>query len=112
MSNVLSNSNGNKNKREYWSTHVKQWEESKLSQQAYCTQAEINYTTFVYWKGLLSKRTEASQKQFVPLKVIPSVERFSEIQIKLPTGHVVSIPTHLDIKDIATLINLLGASHA
>ena len=34
------------------------------------------------------------------------------IQIKLLTGHVVYIPTNLDVNVIAKLINLLGAPHA
>jgi hypothetical protein len=117
MENSTLNISNKENKREYWATHIKQWEESKLSQTKYCKQVGISYSTFVYWKGLLlSKLLQTSKKQFVPVKVIPNTEPTANaaqsIEIRLLAGHVVSIPTHLDIKAIATLINLLGVSHA
>jgi hypothetical protein len=115
--NVTSNTTDKEKTRDYWSTHMRQWEESNLSQEAYCTKAGIKYNTFVYWRGLLrSEVAQATQKQFIPVllsenKVTPSdIPR--SIQIKLLTGHIVSVPLSLDIKEIATLIHLLGARHA
>jgi hypothetical protein len=103
-------------KREYWSTHIKQWQESNLSQQAYCVQAGIKYGTFVHWRGILQGKTRKQRKSFVPVKLISLEEKIkplnSAIQIKLPNGRVVTIPMTLDIKDIAILIKCLGEDHA
>ncbi len=117
MNNVTSSTAAKQKTKEYWSMHMKQWEESKLSQEAYCTKVGIKYNTFVYWRGLLrSEAAQATQKQFVPVQLsankVPPSDIPRSIQIKLLTGHIVSIPLSLDIKEIATLIHLLGARHA
>ena len=97
--------------------HIKQWEESKLSQQAYCIQSGINLNSFTYWRGkFLSPRLHDAKTQFVPVKVssdkVQSSDSPLSIQIKLLTGHVVYIPTNMDVNEIAKLINFLGVPHA
>jgi len=114
----LSPSNSKKeDKRDYWSAHIKQWEESKLSQQAYCMQASIKLNSFTYWRSLLRSRLRKdNQNKFLRVKVAANHAISSEvprsIQIKLLSGHVVHIPTSLDAKEIATLIHFLGVPHA
>jgi hypothetical protein len=114
---MTSSSDIDKDKnQEYWSMHIKQWQESKLSQKTYCTEVGIKYGTFVYWRGLLREKSSHQLKSFVPVKILPQKEKVrtsdSVIQVKLLSGHVVMIPTTLDIKNIATLIKCLGDSDA
>lgn len=103
--------------REYWAVHIQEWKLSNLKQQAYCLKAGISYSSFVYWKGVVSPRESQNvQKEFVPVKVT-SVESgktdiSSEIKIKLATGHVVCIPLTMELEKISRLIHLLGISHA
>ena len=103
--------------REHWSLHIQQWEESKLSQQAYCKRASINLNSFTYWRGkfLLSASSVAKSK-FVRVKTAvnhaATVDAPRSIQIKLLTGHVVYIPVNLAVSEIAKLINLLGEPNA
>ncbi|MFZ3067416.1 MAG: hypothetical protein WA253_04635 [Gammaproteobacteria bacterium] len=104
-------------KQQHWQIHIKQWEESGLSQKAYCTQSGINLNSFTYWRGkLLSSTEQKSKAEFVRIKVAPdpinAVSIPQSIQIKLLTGHVVYIPTTLDINDVVKLIGLLGVPHA
>ena len=107
-----------KSKREYWQAHMKSWEESNLKQETYCTQAGIRYSTFVYWRGiLLVKELNKDKESFLPIKVKPdkaaSIEAAPRaIQVKLLSGHVVYIPTSLDIDVISKLILALGSHHA
>lgn len=103
----------------YWTMHIQRWKESNMKQQAYCTQAGISYSTFVYWKGVLTTNSQSEKaKAFVPVKIVSSdaaapVNPFSQdIKIKLVTGHTVCIPTTLDPKHIAALIHYLGTPHA
>jgi len=113
---LLSSSDKEKN-RLNWFTHIKQWEESKLSQQAYCANAGIKLNTFTYWRSIfLSELSPGSQSKFVRVKVAAHQAASSEvprsIQVKLVTGHVVYIPTNLEMREIAALIHLLGVPHA
>ena len=110
------NSNKDTN-HQHWLTHIKQWEESKLSQQAYCTQSGINLNSFTYWRGkFISSASREAKAKFVRVKMAANHAATTDvprsIQIKLLTGHVVYIPTNLDINEIAKLINLLGVAHA
>lgn len=102
--------------KEMWARHIKQWEESKLSQPAYCIQAGIKYMSFVYWRGLLSAEERKSKEKFVSVQVsakqtLPS-ESPKAIQIKLTSGHVIYLPTQLDINLITTIIQRLGGRDA
>lgn len=112
----LSNTNKD-TKRQHWLTHIKQWEESKLSQQAYCKQSVISLNSFTYWRGKFkSVSPQATKAKFVRVKVAINpaapTETPRSIQIKLLTGHVVYIPATLDMSDIAKLIHLIGGPHA
>jgi len=104
-------------KRELWLSHVEKWKESRLSQEAYCRQAGINYGTFVHWRGVLrSESPEVNQKKFATVKIAASTQLSADapraIQIKLLSGHIVYIPTTMGIKEIATLIQALGYANA
>ncbi len=103
--------------RQHWLSHIKQWEDSKLSQQEYCTRTGINFNSFTYWRGkFLSSASIDAKAKFVRVKTavnhVTHVDVPRSIQIKLLTGHVVYIPSNLDVSEIAKLINLLGAPHA
>lgn len=103
--------------QQYWQMHIKQWKESKLSQQTYCMQSGINLNSFTYWRGkILSSPSSEAKTKFVRVKMsvnpAAATDEPRSIQIKLLTGHVVYIPTNLDVNEIAKLINLLGAPHA
>ena len=103
-------------KQQHWLAHIKQWEESGLNQKTYCTQSGLNLNSFTYWRGkLLSSVEQKGKAEFVRVKValdpINAVHTPQSIQIKLLTGHVVYIPTTLDINDVVKLIGLLGVPH-
>lgn len=100
--------------KDFWLDHVKKWESSKLSQQAYCTQAGISYATFVYWRGqFLLESGRAKTRQFIPVEIKQSLPDTSQsVKLKLVTGNVVSIPVSLGISEIAKLICLLETCDA
>ncbi len=88
--------------RQRWVTLIKQWEESKLSQQTYCTQLGINLNSFTYWRGkFVSSASREVKSKFVRVKTASNYTAATDvprsIQIKLLTGHVVYIPTNLDV---------------
>ena len=108
-----SNEPEKESKRAYWLSHIENWKSSKLGQESYCTQAGINYSTFVYWRGIiLSESSQKSKEKFLPVRLLQSKSAPHEtpraIQIKLLSGHSVYLPTTMDINDISKIIHLLG----
>jgi hypothetical protein len=103
-------------KREYWRSQIQAWEKSGLKQEAYCKRAGINYSTFVYWRGIfLSESSQPKyKKRFLPIKLekTASSELPRAIQIKLLSGHSVYLPITIGIQDIAVLLHQLGMAHA
>jgi hypothetical protein len=76
-------------KIEYWQQHIKTWQESDLSQIAYCTSQDIKVHNLTYWRKRLSS---PSRNKLIPLEVpVPSTVRLilgSQVVIELPTDHV------------------------
>jgi hypothetical protein len=76
-------------KIEYWQQHIKTWQESDLSQIAYCTSQDIKVHNLRYWRKRLSS---PSRNKLIPLEVlVPSTVRLilgSQVVIELPTDHV------------------------
>lgn len=104
-------------KRDEWREHIKCWESSGLPQAAYCSNAGISYSSFVYWRGVFLSESNQAQpvSPFVPIKLAsPSstADVVQIIQIKLLSGHRVYLPIALGIQNIATIISQLGVSHA
>lgn len=105
-------------KRALWRSHVEKWKESKLGQEAYCQAANINYNTFVYWRGvLLAESRESGQQKFAAVQVTRSMSEAradapKAIQIKLLSGHVVYLPVAIGIQEIAVLLQSLGKANA
>ena len=116
MSEIVVSNPKQPNREEHWANHIKCWEECNLSQPEYCKKAGIGYAAFVYWRGKLSAKAKMPHLKFVPVSVTTEKQANKEtpksIQIKLTTGHIVYIPATLPINDIASLINLIGNSHA
>lgn len=116
MNDIVASNSDQTSRADHWALHVKRWKESKMSQPEYCRQAEISYTSFVYWRSRLSSKSKVPQTNFMPIAVATkksiTTESPKAIQIKLESGHVVYIPTNLPMDDIAALINAIGKMHA
>ena len=60
----------NREKQEYWRSHIKAWEESGLSQVDYCRENNLSRHRFTYWKCKGDKKTVSMT--FVPVLSKPS----------------------------------------
>jgi hypothetical protein len=98
MNDIVGTNSNQKNRAEHWSSHIKRWDESNLSQPEYCKQAGIAYTSFVYWRCKLTAESKASPTNFVPI----AVAKKSSVNAEPPKS----------ISDIATLINAIGNVNA
>ena len=64
-----------------WQEHIQSWEQSGLSQKAYCRAQSLALSTFGYWRRKISHRSK-DRPRFYPLAVMPSPEK----QAKAPCG--------------------------
>ena len=70
----------------FWQPHIAAWQQSGLTQKAYCEQQELRYSTFGYWIRKLRRATEPTARErpsgFVP--VIPATVQPTDLS--LPNG--------------------------
>lgn len=87
---------------------IELWQESGLSQRAFCEKEQINYQVLGYWLKKFRKEKApepAIAKGFVGLdvEVPPAVEGIS---IRYPNGVVVTCSEQLALQKLKTLIQL------
>lgn len=61
-------------RKEFWGSHIKAWEESGLTQIEYCNRHELSRHRFTYWKCKLYKKTD-------PVKFVPVTGNLNHPQI-------------------------------
>ena len=59
-------------RREFWEAHVEAWQDSGLTQRAYCREHQLPETQLSHWKHRLEKlrRRQGDAKRLVPIQVI------------------------------------------
>jgi transposase-like protein len=62
-------------------SHLKQWEQSGLSQSAYCREHQIGFATFQYWKSCAKKISNLKQSNTVNPSVHPAEHGFITTQV-------------------------------
>lgn len=77
-------------KVDFWQRHIEGWRQSKLSQKAYCTQQDLSFASFGYWRTRLNQKTAARGK-FISVNV-PSVS--ASVNVFLPVGVRLEFPAH------------------
>ena len=87
-------------KATYWQQHLKDWQQSGLSQRDYCQQHELTYASFGYWRKRLRTK-ESTTAKLVPI----SVSRPALITVYLPSGVRIEVPLH----SLADLLPLLSS---
>lgn len=79
-------------KTEYWQQHINAWQNSELSQTAYCASHNIKVYNLSYWRKRLKS---ASSNKLIPVEVpTPKTARLvlgSQVSIELPTDHVADV---------------------
>jgi hypothetical protein len=101
-------------KHDYWQSKIKEWQASNLSQSAFCRQAGIKLSTFIYWRSQFSDPENNNSNKFIQVKVVKDIKKNKSIfiKIKLLTGHTVYLPAEIGSNEIAKLLGLIGTPHA
>jgi transposase-like protein len=87
-----------------WRETMAAWRASGLSVRQYCRRHDLAEPSFYYWRRELRQRDgrrASSSPAFVPVTVVPA----ATLEVRCPSGHVVTLPT----ADAATLRTLFAA---
>lgn len=78
------------NKPDFWQCHIEGWRQSTLSQKAYCSQQDLSFASFGYWRTRLNRKPETRAK-FIPVK-LPKPSAL--VNVFLPAGLRLEMPVH------------------
>ena len=80
---------------------IEQWQESGKTQQSFCRERNLSYTTFYYW--LKTYRRRVGESSFLPIDISSGS---SHIEIRYPGGVVLQLPAETRLATLKQLINL------
>ena len=97
-----------------WSAIVKQWDQTKESQQAYCQRLNININTFSYVRSKLNRKPPLENK-FIPVTIQPDepiIEAGHLLIFENKNGIKLQIPLSVKESTLLQVLKLIGWSHA
>ena len=92
------------NKIEYWHQHIQAWQESKLSQRAYCASQDIKVHNLSYWRKRLKG---SSATKLIPVKT--SIQ--TTVRLILGSKVIIELPVD-DVADMLVSLRDRGLLHA
>ncbi len=118
-------------KERYWRRMVWRWERSRLSVREFCDWQSLSESLFYAWRRELAKRDRENQStrrdgpatigsndtatppQFVPVRVVADGQAVSRLnsclEVQLPTGVQLRVPTGFDRQTLADVLWALEA---
>ena len=99
-------------KAAFWAPHLDGWRDSGLSQAAYCRQHGLSLKCFAYWRRTLGptralSSAPTSMPAVVPIVVHDASMADDRIEVRLPNGLQVIMPTGLDPARLVPTIRAL-----
>jgi hypothetical protein len=95
-------------REQYWRDAITAWEQSGLPVRRFCADRGLSEPSFYAWRRTFRDRspqpTDRRGPKFVPLRVIPD----SILEVVLPAGVVLRVPTGADPAAVAKLVAALG----
>ncbi|MCC7575975.1 MAG: helix-turn-helix domain-containing protein [Methanomethylovorans sp.] len=79
---------------------IGRWQESGKTQQAFCQEHGLTYTTFYYW--LKRYRRELDESNFLPVEISSG----SHIEIRYPGGIILQLPAATKLSIVKQLLTL------
>lgn len=99
-------------KREFWESHIKNWEGSGLSQGAYCEAEGIKLVTFCYYRQRLlkSKGQAKAPINFVTVakKSASGSQALASLQLMLPNGIRIGVSNEVSESFLKMVLNVAG----
>jgi transposase-like protein len=79
---------------------IEQWQESGKTQQVFCQEHDITFSTFYYW--LKRYRRGIEESNFLPVEISSG----SNIEIRYPDGIILQLPAAVKLSTLKQLLNL------
>jgi len=101
----------NREKEQFWSTHMESWKESGLRQVDYCRQKDLSRTRFTYWKCKLTKKAGSVTFVQMPGKAIRSQrhpKNQGSLKLNINSTYQIEIGDGFSPDTLSTLIRTLG----
>ena len=96
---------------QYWSEHISSWQQSSLTQAAYCQKHQLIVHRFGYWKRKLCEEqaVEANSTGFIQLPSInpSSFSKHEALSVRLPNEFCIEGITSDNLHLVKTLTGLL-----
>jgi len=96
-------------KQQHWQKHIQAWQNSKLSQNAYCEQQHLNYNTFVYWRSQLKKFVQSGAPDqtthLIPVHITPSSA--AGLMLKISQQYSIEVHPGFNAECLRELINVV-----
>jgi hypothetical protein len=95
-------------KRIFWEHHLGQWQESGLSQRAYCRRHQLEPHRFYYWRRrILQPQPDVS---FLPVTLSSDpTQQPHLVRILMPNGCVLELEGRAEPEQLARLVNIVAA---
>ena len=88
------------NRQEEMLSLIEQWQESGKTQQLFCQEHDLTYTTFYYW--LRGYRRQLDESSFLPVEISSG----SHIEIRYPGGVILQLPAVTRLSTLKQLLSL------
>jgi hypothetical protein len=103
----MGNSLGVQARRDFWIAHVRAWQQSGLTQSAYCQQHDLIASRMSYWVCQTKERDKShSTVSFVPATLLP-MPLDTSLSLKSPSGWQLTLPAKVAPEWIAQLLQQL-----
>jgi transposase-like protein len=79
---------------------IERWHESGKTQQAFCHEHDLTFTTFYYW--LKRYRRGIDESSFLPVEISSG----SHIEIRYPGGIILQLPAATKLSTVKQLLSL------
>jgi hypothetical protein len=75
-------------KQSYWQAKINDWQQTDLTQPAYCKQHDLSYSQFCYWRNRIN-RGEKPTRKLIPINLAPPS---TPVSLILPSGIKLEVP--------------------
>jgi len=100
----------NRERREFWESHIKAWEESGLTQIEYCTRHELSRHRFTYWKSKGDKKSEGVTFMRVfqgPVQSYQGIHQNMSIRLIIRDQYRIEVGDGFSPQTLGQLVNTL-----
>ena len=95
-------------KKAYWLSIIAEWQNSGLTQKAFCETKAFAYTQFSYWRTRLNQTKQKTAGTLIPVHVSKKVPTTNlALELRSSKGMELSIPAHYPKETLSTVLQLL-----